>query len=93
MVLRYTQAFELKQVYRMLNGKGNGNGKIKSCPRCHALVPENAKYCPYCGLKLTDHDMEKIIQTRKDKEQLRRQLLKLIEELRVDTLKELLITH
>jgi RNA polymerase subunit RPABC4/transcription elongation factor Spt4 len=93
MVLRYTQAFELKQVYRMLNGRGNGSGEIKICPRCHALVPENAKYCPYCGLKLTDHDMGKIIQTRKDKEQLRRQLLKLIEELGVDALKELLVSH
>ena len=59
MVLRYTQAFELKQIYRMLNGKGNDNGEIKSCPRCHALVPRNAKYCPYCGLKLTDHDYGK----------------------------------
>lgn len=49
MVLRYMQAFELKQVYRMLNGNGNSNGKVKTCLRCYALIPENARlvhrYC------------------------------------------------
>ncbi len=94
MVLRYTRAFELKQVYKMLNGRDNNNGSnIKLCPRCHSVVPEGAKYCPYCGLKLDEHDIEKIIQRRKDKEQIKKLLLKFVEEIGVDTLKEILVSH
>ncbi len=71
MVLRYTRAFELKQVYKMMNGsKNNGSREIRICPRCQALVPEGARFCPNCGLKLTEHNMEEVLRKKKRQREL-----------------------
>lgn len=95
MVLRYTRAFELRQVYKMIiNGKQDNNGNnVKVCPRCHALVPVNAKFCPYCGLRLVDHDFEEVIRKTKDKEKLLRLAMLLVEKAGAESLKELLVSH
>ena len=93
-VLRYTRAFELKQIHKMINGNGNGvQREIKICPRCQALVPEGAKFCPNCGLKLVDLDVEELIKKKKDKEKLLRLMIRLIEEVGAEGLKELLVSH
>lgn len=93
-VLRYTRAFELKQVYKLMNnGENKTQQEIRICPRCQALLPEGVEFCPNCGLKLTDHDMEDTIKKMKDKEKLLRLLMRLAEEVGVDTLKELLISR
>lgn len=95
MVLRYTRAFELRQVYKMMiNGKqDNNSNNIKVCPRCHTLVPGNANFCPYCGLRLVEHNIEEIIRKTKDKEKLLKLAMLLIEKAGTEPLKELLVSH
>lgn len=95
MVLRYTRAFELRQVYKMMiNGKQDNNGNnVKICPRCHALVPVNAMFCPYCGLRLVDYDIEEVIRKTKDKEKLLRLAMLLVEKAGAEPLKELLVSR
>jgi len=93
-VLRYTRAFELKQIYKIMNGNGNGVQRdIRICPRCQALVPEGAKFCPNCGLKLVDLDVEELIRKKKNKEKLLKLVLRLVEEVGAEGLKELLVSH
>ena len=94
MVLRYTRAFELKQIYKMMNGNENGvQREIRVCPRCHALVPEGAKFCPNCGLKLMGLDIEEEIRKKQDKEKLLKLLIRLVEEVGAEGLKELLVSQ
>ena len=91
MVLRYTRAFEIKHVHRMLT-HGERNAASRTCPRCGAVVPQGARFCPSCGLRLVSMDVEELMQIKRDKEKLRQLLIKLFEELGIDRLKELLIT-
>ena len=94
MVLRYTRAFELRQVYKMMTGskQGSNGTNVKVCPRCHAIVPKDAVFCPYCGLRLSSETMDEALRKKKDKEEMLRLVLELIEEVGVDSLKKLLVT-
>ncbi len=90
MVLRYTQALEVKQVHKIITNKETKKN-ITKCPRCGATIPEGARYCPGCGLKLTQ-DIQEVIKINKDKEKLKKYLLRLLEEIGVEGLKELLLS-
>jgi len=91
MVLRYTRAFEIKQIHKMIVGRKE-NASTKICPRCNAIIPRDAKFCPYCGLRLEMYDLEQNIKRRKRKQKILELLLELVEELGVDHLKELLLS-
>ena len=91
MVLRYTRAFEIKQIHKMIVGRKE-NASTKICPRCNAIIPKDAKFCPYCGLRLEIYDLEQNLKRRERKQKILELLLELVEELGVDHLKELLLS-
>ena len=95
MVLRYTRAFKLRQVYKMIVGENrvSNNTNLKICPRCHAVVPKDAIFCPYCGLRLHVENMDEALRKKKNKEEILKLILELIEEIGADGLKKLLISR
>ncbi len=92
MVLRYTRAFEIKQIHKMIVGNGN-TATTKTCPRCHAVIPRDAKFCPYCGLRLELYNLEQDLKRRERKQRILELLVELVDELGIDGLKELLISN
>ena len=54
------------------------------------MIPRDAKYCPYCGFRVAEDNFENALKRKRDKDELKKLFILLLEELGAGGLKNFL---